>query len=69
MCLTYCDAGYLFHQSTLMYTYHAGALAVFGGRYSSSVEMLNGTAWKVIGELGGFPYNINGMVQLPCPKK
>jgi hypothetical protein len=55
-----------------MYTYHAGALAVFGGLYSSSVEILNGTAWEVIGELGGYPqYSdyINGMIQLPCPIK
>ncbi len=52
----------------IMYTYHAGALAVFGGQYSS-VEILNGTAWEVIGELEGYPDYINGMVQLPCPIK
>ena len=52
----------------IMYTYHAGALAVFGGAYSSSVEILNGTAWEVIGELEGHE-NFNGMVQLPCPIK
>jgi hypothetical protein len=55
----------------IMYTYHAGALAVFGGQYSRSVEMLNGTAWEVIGELEGYPdyMYISGTVQLPCPKK
>jgi hypothetical protein len=56
--------------SKIMFTYHAGALAVFGGAYSSSsVEILNGTAWEVIGELGGYPDYINGMIQLPCPIK
>jgi hypothetical protein len=50
----------------IMYTYHAGALAVFGGR---SVEILNGTAWEVIGELEGYRDYNNGMVQLPCPIK
>jgi hypothetical protein len=53
----------------IMYTYHAGALAVFGGEYSRSVEILNGTAWEVIGELEGSRYYFNGMVQLPCPIK
>jgi hypothetical protein len=55
--------------SKIMYIYHAGALAVFGGYYSvESVEILNGTAWEVIGELEGSMY-FNGMVQLPCPIK
>jgi hypothetical protein len=52
-----------------MYTYHAGALAVFGAYSSSSVEILNGTAWEVIGELEGYRDYNNGMVQLPCPIK
>jgi hypothetical protein len=56
--------------SKIMYSYHAGALAVFGGDVSSrSVEILNGTAWEVIGELEGYPDYIRGMVQLPCPIK
>jgi len=56
--------------SKIMYIYHAGALAVFGGYWSTSrsVEILNGTAWEVIGELEGSGY-FNGMVQLPCPIK
>jgi hypothetical protein len=56
--------------SKIMYIYHAGALAVFGGYWSTSrsVEILNGTAWEVIGELEGSRY-FNGMVQLPCPIK
>jgi hypothetical protein len=56
--------------SKIMFTYHAGALAVFGGYYSSSrsVEILNGTAWEVIGELESW-YYFYGMVQLPCPIK
>ncbi len=64
---TSCDAGYYF--SKIMSTYHAGALAAFGGPFSRSVEILNGTAWEVIGELEGHEYYINGMVQLPCPIK
>jgi hypothetical protein len=52
--------------SKIMYSYHAGALAVFRGLYSSSVEILNGTAWEVIEELEGSSYYFNGMVQLPC---
>jgi hypothetical protein len=56
--------------SKIMSTYHAGALAVFGNQYTRSVEMLNGTAWEVIGELeSSWYYTFNGMVQLPCPIK
>jgi hypothetical protein len=55
--------------SKIMYSYHAGALAVLGGEYSRSVEILNGTAWEVIGELEGYRDYNNGMVQLPCPIK
>jgi hypothetical protein len=59
--------------SKIMYIYHAGALAVFGGYWSTSrsVEILNGTAWEVIGELEGHEnyIKVNGMVQLPCPIK
>jgi hypothetical protein len=55
--------------SKIMYIYHAGALAVFGGGYSMSVEILIGTAWEVIGELEGYADYTNGMVQLPCPIK
>ncbi len=55
--------------SKIMSTYHAGALAVFGGGLSRSVEILNGTAWEVVGELERYSDDINGMVQLPCPIK
>ncbi len=51
----------------IMYTSHAGALAVFKGQYGGGVEILNGTAWEVIEELYGWNYSFSGMVQLPCP--